>query len=73
MSSSLFLVVTFLAFVIILEAAPAKKESRDFYKILKISRSATEQEIKKAFKRLSVQLHPDKVSVLLRSARFIYL
>jgi hypothetical protein len=44
----------------LIDAAP-KKESRDFYKILKISRSASEQEIKKAFKRLSVQLHPDKV------------
>lgn len=58
-ASSLFLVSILLALVILSEAAP-KKESRDFYKILKISRSATEQEIKKAFKRLSVQMHPDK-------------
>jgi DnaJ-related protein SCJ1 len=57
--SVLFGLGLFLCFVFLVNGAP-KKESRDFYKILKISRSATEQEIKKAFKRLSVQLHPDK-------------
>jgi DnaJ-related protein SCJ1 len=57
--SCLFALGFFLSFVFLVNGA-AKKESRDFYKILKISRSATEQEIKKSFKRLSVQLHPDK-------------
>ena len=33
---------------------------RDFYKILGIKRSANEKEIKKAFKKKSLQLHPDK-------------
>lgn len=33
---------------------------RDFYKILGVSRNATPKDIKKAFRRLSVQYHPDK-------------
>jgi DnaJ-class molecular chaperone len=33
---------------------------RDFYKILGIPRSANEKEIKRAFKKMSLQYHPDK-------------
>ena len=35
-------------------------ENRDFYKILDVKRSATEKEIKKAFKKMSLMYHPDK-------------
>jgi len=33
---------------------------RDFYKILEVSRGATEDEVKKAFRRLSKKYHPDR-------------
>lgn len=32
----------------------------DYYKILELDKDATESEIKKAFRRLSVKFHPDK-------------
>ena len=33
---------------------------RDFYKILGISKRATKNEIKKAYRRLAKEMHPDK-------------
>ena len=35
-------------------------DSEDFYKVLGLTRNATESEIKKAYRKLSLKYHPDK-------------
>ena len=37
-----------------------KRNEEDYYKLLGVSKDASEKEIKKAFRKLAVQYHPDK-------------
>lgn len=41
-------------------AAKQKSDERDFYSILEIKKNATPAEIKKSYRRLTLQYHPDK-------------
>ena len=53
-----FLVVIVVLSLCLETAVVAGEE--DYYKLLGVSRDASEKEIKKAFRKLAIQYHPDK-------------
>ena len=52
--------VLLLIFMLVLLSTVAAEGNRDFYKILGVARSAKDKEIKRAFKKMSLKVHPDK-------------
>jgi len=49
-----------IAIMFLLDHSAAKAAERDFYKILDIKKNAKAADIKKAYRKLTLQYHPDK-------------
>ena len=54
------LLMVILILLLFLSTAFARKKGQDYYKILNVSKKAKEKELKKAYRKLALQWHPDK-------------
>jgi DnaJ-class molecular chaperone len=46
--------------LILIAAATSVLAGQDYYKLMGLKRDATDDQIKKAFKKLAIRYHPDK-------------
>jgi len=50
-----------------------KSKRKDYYKILGVEKDADDNQIKKAYRKLAIIHHPDKVCVLMSSSATCYM